>query len=638
MSTRLNLACFCTVFLVSSSLLFSFQPMVAKMLLPRFGGSSAVWTTCMLFFQVMLLAGYGYAHWISTRLPFRRQLIVHLLLTVTAFAFLPVSAHAITWDAGAPVLTLLAVLLGTSGLPFFVVSSTAPLMQRWYAYTGDRTQQDPYFLYAISNAGSMCSLLAYPLIVERFIGLRTQTFVWSVGFVALAILLLACGILVWRTQSTAGSTPLTRLPDRQVTWQQRLLWLALAFMPSSWMLAVTTHLTTNIAPMPLLWILPLGIYLLTFILVFARRQLLPHRWIQYAFPAVVLVLFGSSVFAGQWNLLALHTVAFFVGAMFCHGALAARRPHVDNLTEFYLWMSAGGALGGILNAIIAPMIFPLQLEYGIVIAVACGLHAITVVDLKPKPFFLVLCAGVFCVVGLVYTLPITKSYIAVAAVMLALPLLLGLQLLRWRIAFTAILLGVSSLVAFDAGPTYEVLARARSFYGSHLVVVDRPRLDPQNGAIFPRYRRLLHGTTQHGCQSLSPERACEPLLYYHPSGPLGDCFRALAQDDVQQQTVAAIGLGTGAMACYQSDQRHFVFFEIDPVVQRIATTDFTYLTDCGKGAEVRLGDGRLRSSSYLTIRVPQSCSTHSVPMPSPRICSPGKRSRFTCKKSRRMAF
>jgi len=544
----------------------------------------------------------------------------------------------ITWDAGAPVLTLLAVLLGTSGLPFFVVSSTAPLMQRWYAYTGDRTQQDPYFLYAISNAGSMCSLLAYPLIVERFIGLRTQTFVWSVGFVALAILLLACGILVWRTQSTAGSTPLTRLPDRQVTWQQRLLWLALAFMASSWMLAVTTHLTTNIAPMPLLWILPLGIYLLTFILVFARRQLLPHRWIQYAFPAVVLVLFGSSVFAGQWNLLALHTVAFFVGAMFCHGALAARRPHVDNLTEFYLWMSAGGALGGILNAIIAPMIFPLQLEYGIVIAVACGLHAITVVDLKPKPFFLVLCAGVFCVVGLVYTLPITKSYIAVAAVMLALPLLLGLQLLRWRIAFTAILLGVSSLVAFDAGPTYEVLARARSFYGSHLVVVDRPRLDPPNGAIFPRYRRLLHGTTQHGCQSLSPERACEPLLYYHPSGPLGDCFRALAQDDVQQQTVAAIGLGTGAMACYQSDQRHFVFFEIDPVVQRIATTDFTYLTDCGKGAEVRLGDGRLRSSSYLTIRVPQSCSTHSVPMPSPRICSPGKRSRFTCKKSRRMAF
>ena len=571
----------------------------------------------MLFFQVMLLAGYAYAHLVSTRLPFRRQLTVHLLLTLAAFAFLPVTAHAIGWDLGAPVLTLLAVLLGTSGLPFFVISSTAPLMQRWYALTGSHSRQDPYFLYAISNAGSMCSLLAYPVIIERFIGLQAQALLWSVGYVVLALLLLVCGILVWRAHPSSQASSPAHQPNSDVTWQQRLLWLSLAFVPSSWMLAVTMRLTTNIAPMPLLWILPLGIYLLTFILVFARRQLIPHRWVQYAFPAVVLVLLGSSVFSGRWNLLALHTGVFFIGAMFCHGALAARRPRVEHLTEFYLWMSAGGALGGVFNALVAPLLFPLQLEYGIVIAAACGLHAFTATELKSKPFFLVLCAGVFCVVGLVYTLPVTKSYVAVAAVMFSLPILLSLQLLKWRVAFTAVLLGISSLVEFDAGPTYEVLARARSFYGIHLVVVDRPRLNPQDGSPFPQYRRLLHGTTQHGCQSLAAARECEPLLYYHPSGPLGDCFTALASDSPDSQTIATIGLGTGAMACYQTDQRHFVFFEIDPVVKRIATTDFTYLAACGAGAEVQIGDGRLRlqqlADASCTAIVLDAFSSDAVP-------------------------
>lgn len=565
----------------------------------------------------MLLAGYGYAHLISTRFTFRRQLTIHLLLTLCALAFLPVTPQAINWDTGVPVLTLLVVLLGTSGLPFFLVSSTAPLMQRWYAYTGGHSKRDPYFLYAISNAGSMGSLLAYPIIIERFIGLRAQTLLWSVGYVILAVLLLICGVLVWRAHASSPPAAPAHQAATVVNWKQRGLWLLLAFVPSSWMLAVTTRLTTNIAPMPLLWILPLGIYLLTFILVFARHQLIPHRWIQYAFPAVVLVLLGSSVFAGRWNLLALHIGVFFVGAMFCHGTLAARRPPVEHLTDFYLWMSAGGALGGVFNALVAPSLFPLQLEYGIVIAAACGLHALTVTDLQRKPFFLVLCSGVFCVVGMVNTLPVAKSSLAVAAVMLSLPILLTLQLVHWRVAFTAILLAVSSLVEFDAGPTYEVLARARSFYGIHLVVVDRPRIDPENGAPFPRYRRLLHGTTQHGCQSLAADRECEPLLYYHPSGPLGDCFTALAVNSQPTQTIAAIGLGTGAMACYQTPQRNFLFFEIDPVVQQIAKTDFTYLPHCGAGAEVQLGDGRLQlqqmADASCTAIVLDAFSSDAVP-------------------------
>ncbi|MFB6351403.1 MAG: hypothetical protein ABEN55_10750, partial [Bradymonadaceae bacterium] len=361
-----------TIF-VSASLLFVVQPMVGKMILPHLGGSSNVWTTCMLFFQSMLVVGYVYAHFLARRVAPKRQVFVHLAIMAVACAVsLPLGIPSWLLDtADYPALSLLLALLAGVGLPLFVVSTSAPLFQRWFSYTDHPDADDPYYLYSASNMGSMLALLGYPFVVEPTVGLTGQSWGWSAGFAALVVLTAGCSYLLWQNCRPGAGALDGESSETDITWPQRGRWVFWAFIPSSLMLGVTRYMTTDIASMPLLWVLPLAIYLGSFILVFSKREL----WLPPAFrtiiPITVMLMLGVSVSeaAMSW-LIGAHLLTFFLIAMYFHGRMAADRPAKEGLTEFFIWMSVGGACGGLFNALIAPTIFNRPLEYTLVLAVA----------------------------------------------------------------------------------------------------------------------------------------------------------------------------------------------------------------------------------------------------------------------------
>ena len=357
--------------------------MIARMVLPLLGGSPAVWNTCMVFFQAALLAGYAYAHATTARLGARRQVALHAGLLLLPLLFLPLGIPR-EWIRSLPAETnpglwLLGLLFATVGLPFAVVSTTAPLLQRWFSRTGHAAAGDPYFLYGASNLGSMLALLGYPLVVEPNLRLARQSQVWAVGYGALVVLVLACAAVVWhavpgRPRGVRISRPGPCRPIRDRPgigpWMR---WVALAFIPSSLMLGVTMHLTTDLASIPLLWVIPLALYLLTFILVFARRPVPPHSWMVVAMPMTVVVL--SLIMCLQTTQLAfipVHLLTFFVVAMVCHGEVeSSYRPAAEYLTAVYLAMSFGGVLGGIFNALLAPILFDWVAEYPLILVLAC---------------------------------------------------------------------------------------------------------------------------------------------------------------------------------------------------------------------------------------------------------------------------
>ena len=349
---------FAVTLFLSAALLFSVQPMVAKMVLPLLGGSPSVWATCMVFFQASLLAGYAYAHATATWLGTRRQTILHAGLVLLPLFVLPFGINSDAASSLAPdddpSRWLLTLLLTSVGLPFFVVSTSAPLLQRWFSHSGHPAASDPYFLYSASNAGSLLALLAYPLVIEPKLTLGQQCMAWTVGYGLLAALTVVCAVSVWARRSlgtalSQNSVP-NLLPDR-IRAGQVLQWVFLAFIPSSLMLGVTSYLTTDVAAIPLLWIIPLALYLLTFVFSFARRPVLSHSWMIRAFPmaAVVLALCMSLSSVTQPIFIPIHLTTFFLAAMVCHGELVAHRPPSEHLTAFYLAMSCGGVLGGIFN-------------------------------------------------------------------------------------------------------------------------------------------------------------------------------------------------------------------------------------------------------------------------------------------------
>jgi hypothetical protein len=370
------LAPFVLTLLVSSSLIFLVQPMVAKMVLPLLGGVPAVWTTSILFFQAILLAGYAYAHFAVNRLGPRRQAVVQVVLVLLPLALLPIALpHGWTPPAEAnPIPWLLAVLTLAAGLPLFVVCSTGPAIQRWFASTGQRGARDPYFLYAASNLGSLLGLVAYPLIVERSLSLHDQARLWAAGYLLLVVLTAACAFVLWRADpaphpAMAAGEP---APDAR----RRFRWVVLAFVPSSLMLGVTAQITSEVAPIPLLWVVGLALYLLTLIVAFAVRAAAPPRALVNVLPALVvavIVLTFLHPVHSAWSLL-LHLVTFFVAALVCHWQLAADRPASRHLTDFYLWLAVGGALGGIFNALVAPVLFSRLVEYPYVLFLACFLR------------------------------------------------------------------------------------------------------------------------------------------------------------------------------------------------------------------------------------------------------------------------
>jgi len=595
-------ALFAATLFASALLLFWVQPMIARMLLPLLGGAPSVWNTCMVFFQAMLLAGYAYAHFVTGKLPPRAQVAVHLSLILMTIAVLPFAVAEGTTppvDNPNPVFWLLARLFVIVGLPFFVVSTSAPLLQKWFSKTGHASAHDPYFLYAASNLGSLIALLSYPVVLEPTLRLGQQTRLWTTGYFVMAALVVCCALVIWTRKAAAADSPVTTSDaagnSGNVTTQRRLRWIVLAFVPSSLMLGVTSYLTTDIASVPLLWVVPLAIYLLTFILVFAKRQILPLAAVAKVLPVSALALVFlmlAEVTEPAILLIGCHVLFFFIASMVCHGRLANDRPSAQHLTEFYLCMSIGGVIGGIFNALIAPVVFKTVVEYPLIIALACALRPpiATSQNESPRrwldfawPLAIAAVAAVLClVVPRITAIPARLTTLLLFGV----PLIVVYTMVNHRLRFALALGGVmlaSNLYTAMHGRTLEA---DRNFFGCLRVTYD---------ATGPFYR-LYHGTTIHGLQFVDASRHHEPLSYYHRQGPLGAVFEAFDANP-RSNRVGVIGLGSGAMACYVRTNQHWTFYEIDPTVVQIARSSpfFTYLRDCTNApVQIVLGDARLR--------------------------------------------
>ncbi|MBF0328251.1 MAG: fused MFS/spermidine synthase [Nitrospirae bacterium] len=600
---------------MSASLLFIVEPMIAKMILPILGGTPAVWNTCMMFFQAALLAGYAYAHLISERLSFGRQVAVHIAILLIACIFLPVgiSKAWIRFDVS-PIWMVVSLLFMSVSLPFFVLSSSAPLLQRWFAATGHESANDPYFLYSASNLGSMLALLAYPTIIEPKLSLGGQSSIWTIGYILFALLTGLCAYFVRKNACINAGMPIsegdsaicidTAIPPTMI---QRFRWIVLAFIPSSLMLGVTTHFTTDIASIPLFWVVPLALYLLSFIIVFAKLPFSLHKIMVKLLPfgvATLLFLIFSYLKPPMLAVFMLHLGTFFAVAMVCHGELAASRPAVKYLTEFYLLMSVGGALGGVFNALVAPIVFKSILEYPLVLALA-GLvlpySALTQESGLKKYLDLIIpvLIGILAY-WLMDKWPISDldlSFFAktfnVETGTLTTTLTYGIPaLLCYAVSFIkkparfgiAVMVFVGVWIATDKWGG-DIIHRERSFFGVHTVINDADG----------RFRSLVHGTTLHGKQSRDPEYSQEPFTYFHRQSPIGQVFTEFSGKKAKDH-IAVVGLGAGTLVIYGETGQKFTFYEIDPTVKNIAVNPeyFTFFEKSKPEWQIILGDGRLR--------------------------------------------
>ncbi len=594
-----------TATLLGGALLFLVEPMIAKMVLPALGGTPAVWSTCMLFFQTVLLAGYAYAHLLSARPGPGARALVHALVLAASLFFLPLrlTTPSAPPAGGWPVPWLLATLAASVGLPFFVLSATGPLVQRWLHGSGHPAGADPYALYAVGNLGSLAGLLGYPLFVEPFLALRTsrgsfpQSEAWSVAYGAFALVAGLLTVLAWRrSRLQTAPAPVARARPEPLAPRARLFWLLLAFVPSSALLAVTQYMSTDLTVFPLLWVLPLAIYLVTLILAFSGRAG-PPVWSSVGLACTAVGVVASFwVFRRPypWVLLVLHPLTLFFLGLVCHGRLARARPDARSLTEFYLFVGLGGALGGAFNTLLAPVLFDSVAEYPLVLLLACLLRSpVGRTPAKDRGRARVLDVALPAVLlAVVATTKIAAENLALESTAgtlllhVAVPCVLALALLRRPVRFAlglAVLLGAASL---EARPTGQVLHVRRDFFGVHKVL----RLE---GPGVP-FHVLYDGTTRHGAQAVVQPLRGIPTSYYHRTGPLGEVFEALDGTD-RLERIAAVGLGAGTIAAYGREGRAITFYEIDPEVVRIARDErlFTYLRDARGRVDVEIGDGRV---------------------------------------------
>lgn len=622
---------------VSAYLLFLIQPMFARMALPLLGGSPAVWNTAMLFFQGSLLLGYMYAQAGTRRIGPQRQWGLHAALMLLPLPLLPIALPA-GWTPPVesnPTPWLLTLMAVSVGLPFLVVSASSPLLQSWFAATSHPAARDPYFLYASSNAGSMLALLSYPVLVEPHLTLEWQSRAWAAGYLVLVAMTVACGICLRLSRKRGGAA----VPDSAVVCKheaapvplRRFRWVLLALAPASLMVGITTYLSTDLAAVPLLWVIPLCLYLLTFILVFARRPPLPHALMCRA--ACVLIVAVAMLLAMRATepialLMVLHLLCFFAIAMVCHGELARDRPAPHYLGEFFTLMSLGGVLGGAFNALLAPALFTTLAEYPITLVLACLLIP-AIAARVPAQSSAARGAGVRRPPSTLRTLDVAlPAGLALGLLLLAngcgrspdhvehLPplLLFGLPALvcygfsQRPVRFA---LGIGALLVAGAlypGDRGRVEYAERSFFGIHTVTGDAAG----------RFRQLIHGHTLHGRQSLNPALRREPASYYSRSGPIGQVFKAMPR--VGARPVGVVGLGVGSLACYAAPGEDWTFYEIDPVVARIARDPryFTFLADCRARVQVVLGDARLSLAEaprqHFGLLVQDAYSSDSIPV------------------------
>jgi SAM-dependent methyltransferase len=598
---------------ISSTLMFWIEPMFAKMILPMLGGTPSVWNMCIVFYQITLLAGYVYAYLITKWLEVRHQAICHFGLLLSVFIVLPIATpDSLTPHIAAnPILWLFILLLASVGLPFFVISTTAPILQKWFTMTGHSLAKDPYFLYSASNLGSMVALFGYLFFLEPFLPLAVQSKAWGAGYTLLVVLISGCVMMVVRSSQTGREDSNFRpkhamraeLPaaekSREPTVGQRIRWVVLAFAPSSLLLGVTNYISIDIVQIPLLWIIPLAIYLITFILVFAQKAILSHRlmaWLQPFFLIPLMIPYYWGFNTNSILGIPLHLLLFFITSMVCHGELANSRPSTAHLTDFYVWLSIGGVLGGLFNTLIAPMIFNTLAEYPLVIALACLLRPPLNSDMhKPYERWLDLCMPLaFGIILVVPKLKIAQTFMSedcnpssvVFTIIILVSCFVGMFLYSFRNRPIRFGLGMGAIMLSSLLWTTgqgQVLYSERNFFG--ILKVLRNSGD---------YHFLYHGTTLHGAQSLNPARSHEPLTYFHRTGPLGQVFEVFFTK-TEKRRVAIVGLGTGTIACYGRPGQHFTFFEIDPAVERIARDRryFTFLNDCSANIDVVIGDARL---------------------------------------------
>ncbi len=551
-----------TIF-IGAFLLFQVQPLIGKYILPWFGGGPGVWTTCLLFFQMLLLAGYAYAHFISRRFPPRRQAIVHLALLGVALALLPITP-ADAWKpegGGNPTLHILGLLAVCIGLPYFVLSATSPLMQHWFSRTHPGVS--PYRLYALSNAGSLLALVSFPVYFETHFTRKTQATLWGWGLVLYAIGCAACAVKLWRAKgvecrvtsnedeqnpkSEIGNPKGPTLDPRPSTLD-RFLWLLLPACASVLLLATTNKICQAVVVIPFLWVLPLALYLLSFVICFDNP-----RWYMrsISIPALtaswgVCWLFFSGIVAPINVQLIVYSTVLFICCMVCHGELYRLRPDPRHLTGFYLMIAAGGALGGLFVAVIAPLIFNdyFELQWSLLL---CGVLLLVMVcrpnQVPEKPKFWRYIAGVL-IMGLA-----------------------AFGFVLWQQAYQA---GISNIY------------KSRNFYGVLTIISKGDGPD--------RYFELQHGSTVHGMQFIDPSRAAWPTTYYIEKSGVGLALRALPAG---HRRIGMVGLGAGTLATYAQAGDDINFYEINPDVKRLASSWFTYLTNCPGKVEVTLGDARL---------------------------------------------
>ena len=638
---------------LSAFLLFLVQPMIGKMFLPWVGGSSAAWNTCMFFFQALLLAGYGYTHLSLGRLGLKKQSFLQFPMMLLALLFLPFIYSNATPVPEDPSFWLIAQLIKTIGLPFFVIAGIAPLLQIWFANTGHTRAVSPFFLYAASNTGSLFALLAYPTLIEPSFDLAGQARIWTGGYILLIILMAACFSLVEKTEVAAQTKENKGSDVPPPATRTILFWVAAAFLPSSLLLAVTQYVTTDLVPVPMFWIIPLMIYLVTFIVAFSEK--LAPRALTYSRISLLVILSFLSLYLFVeityfWFSVMVHLFTLFCVAMFCHCAIAENKPPVKHLTAYYLWISLGGVLGGFFNSLIAPQIFSDYLEYPLLIVLSCLMidrfnNSQPVKEGETDnrifvPGIVSALVGFYIFALIIYfsnlnlpeqifhfatylgydiNLPGLKAFLELISVYhgqirqtaFALSALVPYFVLtrRCRVSFAPLVAVVLVLIFVYNIGQHKIIKRYRNFFGVKKVFFDTEA----------NLRYLAHGSTVHGKQCFTDALREEPLTYYHRRGPLGDIF-ALPMFGQDNLKVAIIGLGVGSMAAYSRTGNEFVFYELDPQVVEIAqrTGIFSYLKDFSHNCRVEVGDGRLKimqaAPKYFDMIIIDAFSSDAVPI------------------------
>jgi hypothetical protein len=614
--------------LFSACLLFLVQPMFARMALPLLGGTPAVWAIAMCFFQAVLLGGYCYAHLLKKYLAPAHAVILHLILMAAAWMSLPVNLPPSAVPAGGATagLWLIGLMAKSIGYPFFFLSATAPLLQSWFARTTHTNAANPYFLYSASNIGSLGALIAYPFIVEPLVGLRMQALLWSGGFMVLAACIAGCGFMMLRSSASMAVTNNSVEPS-SVTWKDRSWWIFMSFVPSALLVAWTNHITTDIASAPFLWLPPLVLFLLTFVLVFRDKPLLSMRMARFVQLATLPIAFGVQFAVPLWLIVPVMVVgalSFFATSLICHRQLYESRPAASQLTEFYMLMSLGGVLGGLFVSLVAPLVFTKVLEYPLLLVIGAAASKELLTDERLRSVFRKPILPLLVFVAL----PVLMAFLATDG---GAHLLLTVKSLKFAVfgalatalvlskRYSLAILAFAMVFIVKAVAQPEERVAMRSYFGV-LNVRDVVELGP--------YRVLNHGTTMHGAQRLSElspdfKGKPNPLTYYNPEGGIARALLA-AQSKLgaegKQGVYRLVGLGTGAMACYSKQGEDWAFYEIDHDVIKVAQdpNQFTYLSSCGPNMPMIEGDARITlqneagpKADYLLI---DAFSSDSIPV------------------------